>query len=329
MGAFLTALGALGGVAAAALPSVVSSGISSLADMRNTDKTNQMNKDIANQNLAFQRENLDYQKALQQQIFEREDTAYQRTVEDMRAAGLSPLSMSGTNQAGQAIQTQALNNSFQAERSHAGENFGQSLYEAANFLGTEASRIAERDSIRAQAEKTEAETEAQKIQNKYLDQQLKLANLNAQLSARGLEWDNLDKGTKNKYLDDIYNYQAIQGKQKSVGLSIDNFAKSLNAENSMLKANYNRGFGIVDGMTDKERTAAILLHNIGFSSPMRANNFVRPTESGYPVYESESSIDADYLDSISRALLTAVGVNTVNDFMGALPSGKKAKSGKK
>lgn len=51
------------------------------------------------------RENLDYQKALQQQIFEREDTAYQRSVNDMRLAGLNPLSMNGTDGAGEVVDT--------------------------------------------------------------------------------------------------------------------------------------------------------------------------------------------------------------------------------
>lgn len=96
------------------------------ANLQQVESTNQMNRDIASetnatnreiaeQNLGFQRENLEYQKELQKQIFEREDTAYQRTKADMLAAGLNPLSMQGTNGAGEAIATSPMNNDFQSQ----------------------------------------------------------------------------------------------------------------------------------------------------------------------------------------------------------------------
>lgn len=84
-------------------------------DQFKNGKTNIVNKDIADQNLQFQRENLDYQKALQERIFDREDTSYQRTVNDMRQAGINPLAMNGTNGAGEAIATTPLHNDFQMQ----------------------------------------------------------------------------------------------------------------------------------------------------------------------------------------------------------------------
>ena len=61
----------------------------------------QMN--IANRNAQLQQEVFDFQKAQQEKAYEREDTSYQRTVQDMRAAGLSPLMMSGTDGSGSMI----------------------------------------------------------------------------------------------------------------------------------------------------------------------------------------------------------------------------------
>ena len=65
-------------------------------------------KEAFAQNQANWRENFDYQKALQERIFDREDTSYQRTVNDMRQAGLNPLAMNGTNGSGEAIATSPL-----------------------------------------------------------------------------------------------------------------------------------------------------------------------------------------------------------------------------
>lgn len=67
---------------------------------------NQQNK-ISQDNLSLQKENLEYQKALQQQLFEREDTSYERTKQDMLNSGFSPLAMQGLNSAGSTVQTSA------------------------------------------------------------------------------------------------------------------------------------------------------------------------------------------------------------------------------
>lgn len=82
---------------------------SSIVNANIAGTTNKLNKEIADQNLQFQHENLEYQKALQQQIFEREDTAYQRKVQDLIKAGINPAfaaTGSGSN-AGSVVSTQA------------------------------------------------------------------------------------------------------------------------------------------------------------------------------------------------------------------------------
>ena len=84
------------------------------ANLQAVQDTNATNKAIADENIAYQRELQEYNAALQERMFEREDTSYQRTADDMLKAGLNPLTMQGTNGAGEAIAQSPLNNSFQA-----------------------------------------------------------------------------------------------------------------------------------------------------------------------------------------------------------------------
>lgn len=75
-----------------------------------------INKQIADQNLAYQKENLEYQKALQQTIFQREDNAVQRRAKDLQNAGLSKTLAAGQGAgAGAVVSTQAPQNQYRSE----------------------------------------------------------------------------------------------------------------------------------------------------------------------------------------------------------------------
>ncbi len=91
---------------------IISSFVNGMTNLSAVKATNDLNKDISEKNLAFQKENLEYQKDLQQQIFNREDTAYQRKVNDLIAAGINPAvaSVGSGSPAGSIVNTQSLHN---------------------------------------------------------------------------------------------------------------------------------------------------------------------------------------------------------------------------
>lgn len=92
--------------------------VSNVWDRFKNGETNVINKQIADQNLGFQRESLEYNKALNQQIFDRADTAYQRAAKDAQAIGLNPMTLAGSGGAdsgGTVSPLESMHNDFQMQ----------------------------------------------------------------------------------------------------------------------------------------------------------------------------------------------------------------------
>lgn len=148
-------------------------------------EANKQNKKIAEQNLQLQQEQLEYQKALQKEIFAREDTAHQREVTDLRNSGISPLATANGGAgagSGAVVPLTERQNNYQAQAPQvdlSGIATAAQLYESgrANRAGEDIAR----DQLTQKRESDEAQLalEKQKEQNRKME-----ANQNYELELR-------------------------------------------------------------------------------------------------------------------------------------------------
>lgn len=145
--------------------------------------TNKANKDRSNEANQLTRENLEWQKqqyfdqksyneALQKKLFEREDTSYQRTKDDLLAAGYSPLAINGTNDAGTVVGQPSVPelpniNPFQANSL----NFGQ----LSDILTQAQNRKVQERALDIQEEKNLTEKEQREAELKEKQRQFDLS----------------------------------------------------------------------------------------------------------------------------------------------------------
>lgn len=130
-------------------------------DLFKNGKTNQAN-------IAMNQANIDYQNQYNQQIWNREDTSYQRTLKDMSAVGMSPLAMSSLNGAGGS--TNAPNYMFGWQDKGAGQAFS----EVANF----ASQLASISNLTAQTKLVNAQADEKDLLNGLLKNKINYFNAN-------------------------------------------------------------------------------------------------------------------------------------------------------
>lgn len=100
-----------GTAAGAGIGSAIGGIINGVTGIIGTAMTNSANKQIAQENLEYQKEVQEYNKALQQEIFRREDNAIQRRALDLEKAGLSKTLAAGQGaNAGEVVALNPLNN---------------------------------------------------------------------------------------------------------------------------------------------------------------------------------------------------------------------------
>lgn len=142
-----------------------------------TGMTNASNEGMNNANIALQRElnaeqmsrydqAFEYQKALQERLFEREDTAISRQAQDMANVGLNPLSqqMNGLG-AGQGLNPPSQPSLSAPQNTFSMQNVVAGALEGMNALANLNTQGIQRDKLRAEENFQRLVNESQKIDN--------------------------------------------------------------------------------------------------------------------------------------------------------------------
>lgn len=238
------AIAALGGM----LGSTAGNIWSNITGQANTEATNRTNKEIALWNMLQQqktnetnygmfKENLDYQKALNEQIMQREDSSYQRTVADMRKAGLNPLTMSGLNGSGGNVANVApysqepLTNNYMPETFRPNVQIGNLTMEALQTMN---------------------ELQNFQIGEDYQRQQKAIAD-SAEYKAKEDAWTLVNKITDSK---------------------MNTMTKQYLLEDMARNMDFNAEHGIFNGMSDTDRNTRFLKNALG-DSPNKVQFFTK------------------------------------------------------
>ena len=128
------------------------------------------------ENLQMQKEQMEYIKKLNEEIMKREDSAYQRQVNDLRKAGLSPLMSDngGAGAGGTITPYQAPQDT--TDYNALGTNFNTAMANISSNKFMQQELSIKNSATNAQNEKTNAETEGIKIDNIHKEEE-HLANL--------------------------------------------------------------------------------------------------------------------------------------------------------
>lgn len=151
-------------------------------------KSNEVNKQIADQNLALQKAEQDWQhkfsedernynRALQQQIFEREDTAILRQAEQLSKLGINPLSQQMNGSQSGAVVSGVSPNSVSPQNGFVMQDKGimeviSPILSLVNGMSNLNTQGLQRDSIREQNDYQRLLNQEKALQNQFLENKL-------------------------------------------------------------------------------------------------------------------------------------------------------------
>ena len=138
---------------------------------KSTARYNRRAIEQGQKNLQMQKEQMEYTKMLNEEIMKREDTAFQRQVNDLRKAGLSPLMADngGAGAGGTMTPYQAPQDT--TDYNALGTNFNTAMANISNNKFMQQDLNIKSSATNAQNEKTNAEAEAVRIENIHREEE--------------------------------------------------------------------------------------------------------------------------------------------------------------
>lgn len=249
------------------------------------------NENVASQNLEFQRENLAWQKAVQEEEWNREDSTYQRTVADARAAGVSPLALQGLNDSGEIVPTEALHNDMHYDQKGL-FNRGEEGEAILNAVQSSIAQMANLASTTSQLYSQNLANEQQRLQNQYLAQTL----------------------------DNRVSAQTYDTQSKKYGVDI-NYA---NAADAMRREHHNAAFGFFNGMSDGEKAFQLAAKKMGFVSPdpFHQQTVYYDKDGRYSDSTSYNLVNYNNPASYATMMLSAMATDKLMEYASSLLKGK-------
>ena len=227
------------------------------------------NQKLNKENLQLQKDKFEYDKQLQQQIFQREDSAVQRNVKDKLQAGINPLLDAQQAGAGSVVQTtapqgmragtegiqQALDNALNnmntlatsaMERARIKSEISKNLAEEANIRESTLTEPTKRDVNNSIAEKNRAETDTTRHNlNQSIDQDIRTNDILHQYYVLG-------KIADKKYLDGALS-RTLKSRGKAMKNMLDIYNKPQDILNNLFDYVKNNVFkGGIQRKEDKE-----------------------------------------------------------------------------
>lgn len=240
-------------MAGAALPIAI--GVGMLASTAGSMVASQQQKETADENLDFQKEQFEYEKDMQQKIMDREDTAIQRQRNDSLAAGISPLAgMTGSESSGAA---------GIAVNTPQKQNTTPPLAQLLTGIGTLSSMV----DLVAKVQNMNASTDYVQSQTVGRDQ------------ANAFDWATIDERIQQTQLQNLLSREDLSSKQLQGKFDAETYQDRVNAvklSNMILKQNYD-----FDNQSFADRLSGIRISNSlageDLSAKKLANTYSRRT----------------------------------------------------